>query len=254
MTGKTKARIVALRIWVRRRDKRVMRLLLLAFLLCAAAVGMRLRNGDGDQSEAEAIKSIRTEEKIFAMTVVVTGDEKTADLEALAALCGDFGVSPTYFVTPDWAEDHASLCAKLTAKGGALGLYLEDSLRGKSRGAVLKYVSEENEHFYDTLGQYPRYVRASDGGTGTLSSVLDSFGQYLLAAGCTIGPAECPAIQSGDIAEVREVDESCLRNVISATAAAIGGGISPIAMKSFLYTFGSPVDAAGRQYESDTLT
>ena len=238
MTGKTKARIVALRIWVRRRDKRVMRLLLLAFLLCAAAVGMRLR----------------TEEKIFAMTVVVTGDEKTADLEALAALCGDFGVSPTYFVTPDWAEDHASLCAKLTAKGGALGLYLEDSLRGKSRGAVLKYVSEENEHFYDTLGQYPRYVRASDGGTGTLSSVLDSFGQYLLAAGCTIGPAECPAIQSGDIAEVREVDESCLRNVISATAAAIGGGISPIAMKSFLYTFGSPVDAAGRQYESDTLT
>ena len=188
------------------------------------------------------------------MTVVVTGDEKTADLEALAALCGDFGVSPTYFVTPDWAEDHASLCAKLTAKGGALGLYLEDSLRGKSRGAVLKYVSEENEHFYDTLGQYPRYVRASDGGTGTLSSVLDSFGQYLLAAGCTIGPAECPAIQSGDIAEVREVDESCLRNVISATAAAIGGGISPIAMKSFLYTFGSPVDAAGRQYESDTLT
>lgn len=254
MTGKTKARIVALRIWVRRRDKRVMRLLLLAFLLCAAAVGMRLRNGGGDQSEAEAIKSIRTEEKIFAMTVVVTGDEKTADLEALAALCGDFGVSPTYFVTPDWAEDHASLCAKLNAKGGALGLYLEDSLRGKSRGAVLKYVSGENERFYDTLGQYPRYVRASDGGTGTLSSVLDSFGQYLLAAGCTIGPAECPAIQSGDIAEVREVDESCLRNVISATAAAIGGGISPIAMKSFLYTFGSPVDAAGRQYESDTLT
>ena len=146
------------------------------------------------------------------------------------------------------------LCAKLTAKGGALGLYLEDSLRGKSRGAVLKYVSEENERFYDTLGQYPRYVRASDGGTGTLSSVLDSFGQYLLAAGCTIGPAECPVIQSGDIAEVQEVDESCLRNVISATAAAIGGGISPIAMKSFLYTFGSPVDAAGRQYESDTLT
>ena len=177
MTGKTKARIVALRIWVRRRDKRVMRLLLLAFLLCAVAVGMRLRNGGGDQSEAEAIKSIRTEEKIFAMTVVVTGDEKTADLEALAALCGDFGVSPTYFVTPDWAEDHASLCAKLNAKGGALGLYLEDSLRGKSRGAVLKYVSEENERFYDTLGQYPRYVRASDGGTGTLASVLDSFGQ-----------------------------------------------------------------------------
>ena len=65
MTGKTKARIVALRIWVRRRDKRVMRLLLLAFLLCAAAVGMRLRNGGGDQSEAEAIKSIRTEEKIL---------------------------------------------------------------------------------------------------------------------------------------------------------------------------------------------
>ena len=96
-------------------------LLLLAFLLCAAAVGMRLHNGGGDQSDAEAIKSIRTEEKIFAMTVVVTGDEKTADLEALAALCGDFGVFPTYFVTPDWAEDHASLCAKLTAKGGQYG-------------------------------------------------------------------------------------------------------------------------------------
>ena len=65
MTGKTKARIVALRIWVRRRDKRVMRLLLLAFLLCAAAVGMRLHNGGGDQSDAEAIKSIRTEEKAY---------------------------------------------------------------------------------------------------------------------------------------------------------------------------------------------
>ena len=35
MTGKTKARIIALRIWVRRRDKRVMRLLLLTFLLFA---------------------------------------------------------------------------------------------------------------------------------------------------------------------------------------------------------------------------
>lgn len=76
MTGKTKARIIALRIWVRRRDKRVMRLLLLTFLLCAAVVFARARNGSSDQSEAETIKSIRTDEKIFAMTVVVTGDEK----------------------------------------------------------------------------------------------------------------------------------------------------------------------------------
>ena len=68
------------------------------------------------RSEAETIKSIRTDEKIFAMTVVVTGDEKTTDLEALANLCGDFGVSPTYFITPDWAEENAELCAKLSEK------------------------------------------------------------------------------------------------------------------------------------------
>ena len=254
MTGKTKARIIALRIWVLRRDKRVMRLLLLTFLLCAAVVFARARNGSSDQSEAETIKSIRTDEKIFAMTVVVTGDEKTTDLEALANLCGDFGVSPTYFITPDWAEENAELCAKLSEKGGALGLYIEDDLRGKSRSTVLKYISEENERFYVALGQYPRYVRAADGGTGTMSSVLDSFGQYLLASGCTISPTECPTVQCGDIAEVREVDERCLRNVISATATAIGNGISPIAMKSFLYDFGSPVDASGRQYENGTLT
>ena len=250
MTGKTKARIIALRIWVRRHDKRVMRLLLLTFLLCAAVVFARARNGSSDQSEAETIKSIRTDEKIFAMTVVVTGDEKTTDLEALANLCGDFGVSPTYFITPDWAEENAELCAKLSEKGGALGLYIEDDLRSKSRSTVLKYISEENERFYVALGQYPRYVRAADGGTGTMSSVLDSFGQYLLAAGCTISPTECPTVQCGDIAEVREVDERCLRNVISATATAIGNGISPIAMKSFLYDF----DASGRQYENGTLT
>lgn len=118
-----------------------------------------------DQSEAETIKSIRTDEKIFAMTVVVTGDEKTTDLEALANLCGDFGVSPTYFITPDWAEENAELCAKLSEKGGALGLYIEDDLRSKSRSTVLKYISEENERFYVALGQYPRYVRAADGGT-----------------------------------------------------------------------------------------
>ena len=214
MTGKTKARIIALRIWVRRRDKRVMRLLLLTFLLCAAVVFARARNGSSDQSEAETIKSIRTDEKIFAMTVVVTGDEKTTDLEALANLCGDFGVSPTYFITPDWAEENAELCAKLSEKGGALGLYIEDDLRSKSRSTVLKYISEENERFYVALGQYPRYVRAADGGTGTMSSVLDSFGQYLLAAGCTISPTECPTVHCGVIAEVREVDERCLRNVM----------------------------------------
>ena len=105
--------------------------LLLAFLLCAAA-GMRLRNGGGDQSEAEAIKSIRTEEKDFCNDRRRHRRRKTADLEALAALCGDFGVSPTSFVTPDWAEDHASLCAKLTAKGGALGLYLEGQPAAKA--------------------------------------------------------------------------------------------------------------------------
>ena len=223
-------------------------------MLCAAVVFARARNGSSDQSEAETIKSIRTDEKIFAMTVVVTGDEKTTDLEALANLCGDFGVSPTYFITPDWAEENAELCAKLSEKGGALGLYIEDDLRGKSRSTVLKYISEENERFYVALGQYPRYVRAADGGTGTMSSVLDSFGQYLLASGCTISPTEFPTVQCGDIAEVREVDERCLRNVISATATAIGNGISPIAMKSFLYDFGSPVDASGRQYENGTLT
>lgn len=64
--------------------------------------------------------------KNLCKTVVVTGDEKTTDLEALANLCGDFGVSPTYFITPDWAEENAELCAKLSEKGGALGLYIED--------------------------------------------------------------------------------------------------------------------------------
>ena len=64
MTGKTKARIVALRIWVRRRDKRVMRLLLLAFLRMSDHGNRRLQYRQHLFAE-QRLRKVRKDVQIF---------------------------------------------------------------------------------------------------------------------------------------------------------------------------------------------
>ena len=243
MTGRTKARLISLRMWVRRRDKRVVRLVIFALFIF---VTVGLYRGDSGSREAyPAIRSINTDESIFAVTVVISGDEDEEDISALSETCLNLGVRPVYFAQIGWIEGNMPLCEEIISRGGTIGLFIPDYILSKSRMATLDAVASLNDAFYKALGKYPRYVTCSGKDSDTLSSVLLSFGQYLLSKSGTVTASEYPQVTSGMIVELSVIDTESTGNLVACVAGALSAGISPVEMKSFLYECGSPVDENG---------
>ena len=130
---------------------RILAFLIVVFAVMASASAiLKSKKNNADAAEVfYPIKGIHTEEKIYALTANINGDEKEKDIDMLISVCEGMGLRITFFVEPDWIDENPNIAKKLQ-KVGTLGLYINKNLNGKSRNYIMEYIASCNDDFFET--------------------------------------------------------------------------------------------------------
>lgn len=228
---------------------RILAFLILAFAVTAAASAI-FKNKDNSSDSVEAfypIKSISTEEKIYALTANINGDEKEQDIDMLISVCEGMGLRITFFAEPDWIDENPETAKKLS-KVGSLGLYVNKNLNGRSRNYIMEYIATCNDDFFEKSTKYPKYVRVSGNPDSTIVRVLNSYGQYCISNDAVLTDSGVGIIAQGRIVDIGVINERTSYLLAQAVGEAIKSGLTCIEMESFLYKIGSETDEYGKQY------
>ncbi len=228
---------------------RILAFLILVFAFMAAASAIFKSEGSNTDSVEVfyPIKSISTEEKIYALTANINGDEKEQDIEMLISVCEGMGLKITFFAEPDWIDENPDMAKKLT-KFGTLGLYINKNLNGRSRNYIMEYIASCNDDFFEKSTKYPKYVRVAGSPDTTIARVLNSYGQYCISNDAVLTDSGAGIIAKGRIVDIGVINEKTSYLLAQAVGEAIKSGLTCIEMESFLYKIGSEIDEYGKQY------
>lgn len=224
-------------------------ILLLAFAVMASAAAFT-KNNDNNTDTKEVfypIKAISTEEKIYTLTAVLTGDEKDKDIELLLSICEGLGINMTFFAEADWIDDNEKLALKI-GKKGFLGLLIDKNLNGKSRNNVMEYIADQNDLFFEQSGKYPKFVRVVEPPDKTFTQVLNAYGQYCISYEAALTVGSTGIITKGKIIDIGYIDKNTAYTLAQAVSEAIKNSLTCIEMEKFLYKIGSQTDEYGIQY------
>ncbi|HAN20915.1 MAG: hypothetical protein A2Y15_02865 [Clostridiales bacterium GWF2_36_10] len=223
--------------------------LLLAFSFVATAAALT-KNSNKNTDTIEVfypIKAISTEENIYTLTAVLTGDEKEEDIKMLLSVCEGLGIKITYFAEADWIDDNEELAIKI-GKNGILGLRISKDLSGRRRNFVMEYIADRNDEFFEKSGKYAKYVRVENTPDQTLTQVLNAYGQYCISFESALTKGSTGTITKGKIIDIGYIDENTAYTLAQAVGEAIKNSLTCIEMEKFLYEIGSDTDEYGTQY------
>jgi hypothetical protein len=228
---------------------RILAFLIVVFAVMATASAI-LRNKDNKTDSVEVffpIKSISTEEKIYALTANINGDEKEKDIDMLLSVCEGMGLKITFFAEPDWIDENPDIAKKLS-KVGTLGLYINKNLNGRSRNYIMEYIASCNDDFFEKSTKYPKYVRISGAPDTMTTRVLNSYGQYCISNDAVLSDGGAGIIAKGRIIDIGPINEKTSYLLAQSVGEAIKSGLTCIELENFLYKIGSETDEYGKQY------
>ena len=178
--------VVFMRIFSRRKRKRIAVLFLTVTIL--VALGTYLRFGRGISPAAKKVLpvgSVITDENVYAITLTLTGNETPAALDLFRAVCEGLEVKPCVFVSVEWLKAHTKDISSL--QYAELGLFLPEGVCTGSKKKVASALASQNEAFLGYTGSFPRFVRTESGDVGdALSASLQSYGQTCVAGGYSL--------------------------------------------------------------------
>ncbi|HOJ48047.1 MAG TPA: hypothetical protein PLD48_04125 [Bacillota bacterium] len=228
---------------------RILAFLIVVFAVMASASAiLKSKKNNADAAEVfYPIKGIHTEEKIYALTANINGDEKEKDIDMLISVCEGMGLRITFFVEPDWIDENPNIAKKLQ-KVGTLGLYINKNLNGKSRNYIMEYIASCNDDFFETSAKYPKYVRVAGNPDSLTTRILNSYGQYCISYDAVLTQGGGGTIAKGRIIDIGPINEKTSFLLAQSVGEAITAGLTCIEMENFLYKIGSVTDEYGKQY------
>ena len=233
----------------KRKRAKLLIILLLAFAIVTAAAALTQNRISDASSKAvfSPIRAIYTEEKIYALTAIITGGEKDRDIELLLSVCEGLGVNVTFFTTPKWINSNKEL-AKRIARTGTLGLLIDKNINGKSRSYCLEYIASRNDSFFESSGKYAKFVRFTYHPDQTVTRVLNAYGQYCISYDGELNDESMGKITKGSIVDIGVIDGNSAFLLAQAVGSAISESMTCIKLDSFLYEIGSETDEYGKQH------
>jgi len=112
----------------------------------------------------------------------------------------------------------------------------------------MSYVADRNDEFFSQSGKYPKYVRVSGPSDGTVTQVLNAYGQYCISFEAVLTKGSTGTIKQGSIIDIGIIDGDTAYLLAGAVSEAIAASLTCIELDSFLYEIGSETDEYGKQH------
>lgn len=205
-------------------------ILILAILLAVAILLIQCR-ASTDNTLADPIKSVSTDQKICSVTLSLTGIESEEAIRLFMSVCRGTGITPCVFVSVDWLEDHGD--ALLLLDGAELGLLFPKSPQKWTQKRTMAAIAEANEAFMIHTGEFPKFVRIADGlATQSVSVSMNSYGQLLVGSSSVLSETPAP----GTIADCGLLDSTTGYTLAQYYGSALSQGYSILPISQLLNT------------------
>ena len=181
---------------------------ILVLIFCAVLARFNNENEIGDSIETYLpINNVETNKSVYAITIDLSGEEKTQNVKLLSQVMKGLKVKGTFFVSADWIKKNQILFNKIKEDGHFFGLKISNNSTNMTRSEAMYYLAAENDDFYRQSEIYPSVVRIEQDKSGKIPELINAFGQTYVSYSVILEDTSVQ-IDSGDIVFVEKINEN----------------------------------------------
>lgn len=154
---------------------------------------------------SQEIRSVKTDEKVYAFTVNLFGYEDTKDLELTVEVLSGLKIPAAFFACTSWLGQNSEKVQDMMSMNFEFGLLFSANTEKESREEIMLTLAKENDKFYKVCGRYPKYIRIMTEKSSYLYEVISMFNLYNISSNVIIEKETDYSISGGDICSLEVI-------------------------------------------------